>query len=229
MENKLSIKYWSDDDRPREKLLQKGTAALSDAELTAILLGSGNRDESAVALSKRLLNSVSNNLNELGKQTVNDLQKHKGIGEAKALTIVAALEIGRRRKIAEVLQKEQVTSSKDAFALMQPVLSDLPYEEFWVILLNRGNRIIEKIKLSQGGISGTVIDVRLILKFAIEKLASSIILCHNHPSGNIQPSHSDNTVTHKLKEACKHLDVNLIDHIIIGENNYYSFADDGNL
>jgi DNA repair protein RadC len=229
MDNKLSIKYWSDDDRPREKLLLKGTAALSDAELIAILLGSGSRDESAVALSKRLLRSVSNNLNELGKQTVNDLQKHKGIGEAKALSIVAALEIGRRRKIAEVLQKDKINASKDAYDLMQPVLSDLPYEEFWVILLNRANRVIEKIKLSQGGISGTVIDVRLILKIAIEKLASSIILCHNHPSGNIQPSHSDNTVTHKLKEASKYLDINLIDHIIIGENNYYSFADEGEL
>ncbi|NBC82343.1 MAG: DNA repair protein RadC [Bacteroidetes bacterium] len=227
MDKKLSIKNWSSDDRPREKLLQKGTAALSDAELIAILLGSGSRDESAVELARRLLNSAANNLNELGRQTVHDLQKHKGIGEAKALTIVAALEIGRRRKISEVLEKEQISTSNDVFELMQSVLADLPYEEFWILLLNRANRIIEKIKLSQGGISGTVTDVRLILKFAIDKLASAIILCHNHPSGNIQPSHSDRNITHKLKEACIHMDINLIDHIIIGENKYYSFADEG--
>jgi len=229
MDKKLSIKNWSSDDQPREKLLAKGNASLSDAELLAILLGSGNHDESAVELAKRILSSTNHNLNELGKMTVSDLQKFKGIGLAKAVTIAAAMEIGRRRKVTEVLKKEKINSSSDLFGLMHPLLGDLPVEEFWVILLNRAHKVIDKVKLSQGGISGTVIDARMVLKNAIDKLASSIVLCHNHPSGNTVPSQADKQITSKLKSAAALMDIHLIDHIIIGDNNYYSFADSGTL
>lgn len=224
---KLSIKNWALEDRPREKLLAKGISSLSNAELIAILIGSGSKDESAVELSKIILNKVKNNLNELGKLTVNDLQANKGIGEAKAITIIAALELGRRRKLADILIKNKITSSKDVFELFQPNLADLPYEEFWILLLNRSNKIIDKRKISQGGTSGTVIDVKLILKDAIEKLATSIILCHNHPSGNTQPSEKDISITNKLKEAAKIMEIPVLDHIIITDSSYYSFADEG--
>lgn len=226
MENKLPITNWAVEDRPREKLLAKGIQSLSEAELIAILIGSGSKNESAVELSKRILASINNNLNELGKMTVNDLQAFKGIGEAKAISIVAAMELGKRRKIAEVLEKAKIGSSKDVFELFSPTLGDLPYEEFWVLFLNRSNKIIDKQKTSQGGVSGTVIDIRLVLKQAIEKLASSIILCHNHPSGNIQPSKSDVDITHKLKEAAGLMDINVLDHIIVTDNEYFSFADE---
>ncbi|MBN1182905.1 MAG: DNA repair protein RadC [Bacteroidales bacterium] len=224
---KLSIKEWAVEDRPREKLLQKGTGSLSDAELLAILIGSGNRDESAVDVSKRILESASNNLNELGKLSINDLKRQKGIGEAKAITIIAALELGRRRKIADILEKKKITASKDVFELFQPLLGDMPHEEFWVLFLNRANNIIEKMRISMGGVAGTVIDVKIILKFALEKLASSIILCHNHPSGNIQPSKSDIDISKKLKEAASLMDINVLDHIIIADTKYLSMADEG--
>ncbi len=226
---KLSIKNWALEDRPREKLLAKGISSLSNAELIAILIGSGSKDESAVELSKIILNKVKNNLNELGKLTVNDLQSNKGIGEAKAITIIAALELGRRRKLADILIKNKITSSKDVFELFQQIIGDLPYEEFWILLLNRSSKIIDKRKISQGGTSGTVIDVKLILKDAIEKLATSIILCHNHPSGNTQPSDKDISITTKLKEAAKVMDIPVLDHIIITDSSYYSFADEGML
>ncbi len=227
---KLSIKHWAVEDRPREKLLSKGISSLSNAELIAILIGSGNREESAVDVSKRILHDVSNNLNELGKATIEQLQKnYKGIGEAKAISIVAAMELGRRRKSSEVRVKPQISGSGDVYDLMSPVLSDLPHEEFWIILLNRGNKVISTQKISQGGISGTVIDVRLILKSALDQLASSIILCHNHPSGNIKPSHQDIRITQKLKEAGKVMDIPVLDHIIVTENGYYSFADEGDM
>ena len=224
---KLSIKEWSLEDRPREKLLVKGISSLSDAELIAIIIGSGTRDESAVELSRRILSSVQHNLNELGKLTVDDLQKYKGIGEAKAIGIVAALELGRRRKLSEIIDRQKISSSQDVYEIFHPLLADLPHEEFWIVLLNRSNKVIERIKISQGGISGTVTDVRLILRTALEKLASSLILCHNHPSGNQQPSDADIAITQKVKESGKLMDIALLDHIIVTDGSYYSFADEG--
>jgi len=224
---KLKIKDWALEDRPREKLLTKGISSLSDAELIAILIGSGNKEVTAVELSMKILNSVNNNLNNLGKLTVEELKANKGIGEAKAISIVAALELGRRRKLADIVNKKKITGSKDVFEIFHPLLADLPHEEFWILLLNRSNRIIDKSKSSQGGISGTVIDVRMILKYAIEKLASAIILCHNHPSGNLKPSDADIKITKKLKDASKFMDIKMLDHIVIGDNSYYSFSDEG--
>ncbi|MFH2141796.1 MAG: DNA repair protein RadC [Bacteroidota bacterium] len=223
----LSIKDWAADDRPREKLLNKGISSLSDAELIAILIGSGTKEESAVDVAKRVLKSAGNNLNLLGKLTVNDLKKNKGIGEAKAVTIIAALEIGKRRKLSEILHKEKITSSKDVYELFHPTLCDLPHEEFWILLLNQSNKIIESVKISQGGITGTVTDVRIILHECITKRATSVILCHNHPSGNIQPSEQDILITKKLKNAGELVDVKVIDHIIVTDHSYYSFADEG--
>lgn len=227
LKGKLSIKKWAIEDRPREKLLIKGLGSLSDAELVAILIGSGNREESAVELAKRILGGANNNLNELGKYTVSDLMAHKGIGEAKAISIVAALELGRRRKSAEVLVRKKIGSSHDVFDIFQPLIGDLPHEEFWVLLLNRSHRIIDRFRTSQGGISGTVIDVRMVLKTALEKLSSAIILCHNHPSANLSPSDADIQITQKLKEAAKFMDIQVLDHLIITDTNYFSFADEG--
>ncbi len=225
----LTIKDWAVEDRPREKLVKKGVQSLSDAEIIALLIGSGTRNESAVELSKKVLKSANNNLNELGKLNIRDLTKMKGIGEAKAITILAALELGRRRKISEIIVKKKITQSKDVFELFQPTIGDLPHEEFWILLLNRSNRIIEKIKISQGGVSGTVIDIKIILKHAIEKLASSIILCHNHPSGNKTPSSADDAITNKLKNGAELLDIQVIDHIIVADVEYFSYADEGKL
>lgn len=225
----LSIKDWAVEDRPREKLLKKGVQSLSDAEIIAILIGSGTRNESAVELSKKVLKSANNNLNELGKLNISDLTKMKGIGEAKAITILAALELGRRRIISEIIEKKKITQSKDVFEYFQPIIGDLPHEEFWILLLNRSNRILESIKISQGGISGTVIDVKIILKQAVEKLASSIILCHNHPSGNRNPSSADDTITNKLKSAAEMFDIQVLDHIIIADVEYFSYADEGKI
>ncbi len=223
----LRIKDWALEDRPREKLLSKGLKSLTDAELLAILIGSGQKNESAVEVAKKVLNLAQNNLNELGKLSISEFETIKGIGETKAITLISALELGRRRKLSESKEKYKIGGSKDAFNYMQPFLEDLSYEEFWVIYMNRSNRIIDQVKISQGGISGTVIDVRIILKHAIEKLASTIIICHNHPSGNLQPSKSDIQITSKLKEAAKFHDVELLDHLIICDSSYYSFADEG--
>jgi len=225
----LKIKDWALEDRPREKLIKKGVQSLSDAEIIALLIGSGTRNETAVELSKKVLKTANNNLNELGKQSIENLIKMKGIGEAKAITILAALELGKRRKISEIITKKKITQSKDIFELFQPILGDLPHEEFWVLLLNRSNRIIEKIKISQGGVAGTVTDIKIILKQAIEKLASSVILCHNHPSGNKNPSKADDSITQKLKQGSELLDVQVLDHIIIADMEYYSYADEGKL
>ncbi|QIA06905.1 RadC family protein [Draconibacterium halophilum] len=226
---KLNIKDWAVEDRPREKLLSKGPRSLTDAELIAILIGSGNLEETAVELSRRILTSVDNNLNDLGRKSIEYLTKFQGIGEAKAVTIVAALEIGKRRKDANVFNKKQITGSKDAAEYFQPMLGDLNHEEFWILLLNRGNRIIDTFMVSQGGISGTVIDVRLILKNALDKMASAIILCHNHPSGTMQASTADLNITQKIKNAAEIMDITVLDHIIIGQNNYLSLADEGML
>jgi len=224
----LRIKEWALEDRPREKLISKGLASLSDAELLAILIGSGSAKESAVDLAKKILKGCNYNLNELGKKTVPDLKKsYHGIGDAKAITIVAALELGRRRKGG--LQSEKIKQSSDVFNIMQPILGDLPHEEFWVLLLNRSNKVITKFKISQGGVSGTVIDVRLILKPAIENLASSIVLCHNHPSGNIYPSDADENITQKVSEAADVMDIKVLDHLIITDEKFFSFADEGKL
>jgi DNA repair protein RadC len=227
MENSLRITDWALEDRPREKLLLKGIPSLTDAELIAIIIGSGSPKETAVELSKRILASTGNNLNELGKLGVKELMKFKGIGEAKAISIVSALELGKRRKISEIIEKKQIGSSKDVYELFVSTLGDLQHEEFWILYLNRSNRIIHQVKISQGGVSGTVIDVRIILKHAIEKLASGIILCHNHPSGNIKPSQNDVEITRKLREAGCVMDISVLDHLIVCDGKYFSFADEG--
>ena len=222
----FSIKNWSDDDKPREKLIQKGRSVLSDAELLAILIGSGNRDESAVALSKRILASTNNNLNQLGKLTIKQLIQFKGIGEAKAVTIAAALEIGRRRRDGTQQKIAKINSSKDAFELLQPILGELPHEEFWIIYLNNSNKIVHKEQLSKGCITGTFVDVRLVLKQALEFGAVGLILAHNHPSSTLNPSNADKQITVKLKTAAEALDIKVLDHLIITEKAYFSFADE---
>ena len=222
---KLNIKAWAEADRPREKLSLKGRNALSDAELIAILIGSGNREVSAVELSKKILAHISNDLNQLGKLNIKDLTKFKGIGEAKAISIIAALELGRRRKDSSKENRETIKSSKDAFQAIESFLSDLPHEEFWVIYLNRKNEIIKKENISKGGITGTIADSKIIFKHAIDLLSSGLILCHNHPSGSVDPSQADIRLTKKLKEIGELMDTAVLDHIIVGEKKYYSFAD----
>jgi len=223
----IKITDWAVEDRPREKLIQKGTSSLSDAELLAILISSGTKDKSAVDLGRELLALANNNLNTLGKLSITDLKKLHGIGTARAVTIAAALELGRRRKLAESPDVIQIRSSKDVADIFQPILSDLTHEEFWILFLNRSNKVINQMKLSQGGVSGTVTDVRLVMKKAIEYLASGIIVCHNHPSGNLNPSESDSKITQKIKEAGNLMDIQLLDHLIISDKDYYSFADNG--
>jgi len=220
------IRSWAEEDRPREKLLQKGSHVLSDAELIAILIGSGVPGESAVDVAKTILKSVDNNLNELGKLSVKDLQRFKGIGEAKAISIVAALELAKRRRVAEVKEKEKIAGSKDVYEYFHH-LADLRSEEFWVMYLNRANKIITAQKISQGGITGTVADTRLIFKNALDHFACSIVLCHNHPSGNLAPSNEDKSLTQKIKQSGQLLDINVLDHLIISDTGYYSFADEG--
>ena len=224
-----SIKSWAEEDRPREKMLLKGRASLSDAELIAIILGSGSRDESAVALARRVLFSVEHNLHELGKLTIADLMKFKGIGEAKAISIAAALEIGRRRSITAPQTKPIITSSKDAYDLMRSTIDDMAHEEMWVILLNKGNKLIRRQKMSSGGTTATIADVKMILKAVVETHAQSIILVHNHPSGSLSPSRADIEITNKIKEAVKYFDITLMDHIIVADIGYYSFIDQGML
>lgn len=221
----FSIKNWKEDDRPREKLSQKGREVLTDAELIAILLGSGNKDESAVGLSKRILSAANNNLNELGKFSLRQLTQFKGIGDAKAITIAAALELGRRRRKEEALERMKIISSKSVFELMQPIVGELPHEEFWIIYLNNSNKVIQYVQLSKGGITGTLVDVRLVMKRALELGATAIVLVHNHPSGTLLPSEADKQLTQKLKTASESLDISVLDHLIITEENYFSFAD----
>lgn len=225
--SKLTIKHWSEEDQPREKLMFKGKSAVSTAELIAILIGTGNSELSAVELSKQILDSVNHDLSALSKLNIHDLMKFKGIGEAKAISIIAALELGRRRKDAEIPERKKLNSSKDAYELMYESLVDLPHEEFWVIFLNRANQVIKKDRISIGGISGTVADVRMIFKMSVENLACGIILVHNHPSGNPQPSSADKQLTQKLKEGGKLLDVPILDHLIFSDTGYFSFADEG--
>lgn len=222
---KLTIKHWAEEDRPREKLVLKGRQSLSDAELLAIIIGSGNAELSAVELARQILSSVQNDLYELGKRPIADLIQFKGIGEAKAIAIAAALELGRRRAQSEVKPKDKIVSHRTAFEMLSPVLSDLPHEEFWMICLNRNNRFISKHKISSGGISGTVADMKMIFNVAVRELASAIILCHNHPSGNLLPSEPDKQLTRKAVEAGKLMEVTILDHIIIAHNEYFSFAE----
>lgn len=224
-----TIKSWSESDRPREKLEEKGRRALTDSELLAILIRSGSRDESAVDLAKRMLKTVDNDLTALSRLTVKDMAQFKGIGKVKAITIVAALELGSRRATAQAVEKKKITSSKDAVEVFKGQLADLPYEEFWIMMLDRANKIIDIENISKGGISGTVVDARIIFKNAIQNLASGIILCHNHPSGNNKPSQNDISLTRKLKDAGMLLDINVLDHIIISGSSFYSFADEGAL
>jgi DNA repair protein RadC len=226
---RLRIKEWAVEDRPREKMLLKGVSSLSDAELLAILIGSGNSSETAVQLSQRILNTVSNNLNALGKLSVKEMMTFNGIGEAKAVTIAAAMELGRRKGEAEPLLRESIRSSHQVFRLFYPLLCDLPHEECWIALTSRAGKVIEKVKISQGGTGDASVDVRLILKAAINTLSSGILLCHNHPSGNIKPSTQDDALTYKIAQAAQLLDMRLLDHIILSDNTYYSYADEGRL
>lgn len=226
---KLSINQWAEEDRPREKMLEKGIAALSNAELLAILIGSGNREESAVELMQRILVSCDNNLNELGKKSVDDLCKFKGIGQAKATSIEAACELGKRRTATEVLKRQQINSSIDIYKLFHPLMCDLPVEEFWILLLNQSHKVIEKIRISSGGITETSVDVRTILREALIKRATSIAMCHNHPSGNIRPSGADEQLTNRIQKAAELMNIYLVDHVIVSDGKYYSFADEGKL
>jgi DNA repair protein RadC len=226
-EQKLAIKLWAEADRPREKLLLQGRRHLTDAELIAILIGSGNKTESAVDLSKRILSSYDNNLDLVGKASVSGLSKFKGIGEAKAISIVAALELGRRRKEIPTPNQIRITSSRDAFEILFPIFSDLNHEEFWVLILNRGNYVKGKHLISKGGQAGTVADPKVIFKLALEENAASIILAHNHPSGNLKPSQEDLNLTKKFIEAGKMLDLFVVDHLIMADKLFYSFADEG--
>lgn len=221
------INQWAEDDRPREKLLLKGKSVLSDSELLAILIGSGSRNESAVQLCQRILKSVDANLNQLGKLSISQLVQFKGIGEAKAISIIAALELGRRRREEDVIERKKITSSKAVFDIMQPIIGELPHEEFWVLYLNNSNKVIHKTQISKGGITGTVVDTRIVFKTAFENHATSIILCHNHPSGKLEPSEPDKQITKKIKTAGDVVDVKVLDHIIVTEKSYFSFQDTG--
>lgn len=222
----FSIKNWSEDDQPREKLLYKGKNALSDAELVAILIGSGSRNESAVELCKRILQQNNNQLHQLQKQSIQQLMQFKGIGEAKAITIVAALELAKRLQLSETKELTKIGSSEDVFKLMQPIIGDLPHEEFWVLLLNNSNKVIYKLQLSKGGLTQTVVDIRMLFKTALEHLATALILVHNHPSGQLVASGADKDITQKIKLAGNSLDIKLLDHLIITQTGYFSFADD---
>ncbi len=224
---KIKIKNWAEDDRPREKLRSKGPSALSDAELIAILLGSGSRDETAVDLAKRILQNAGNNLNELGRLSVEDLLPFKGIGEAKAISIITALELGKRRRLSEALERKKVTSSEEAFEVLQPLIADLPHEEFWVVFLSSSNNVLSSKSVSRGGLTGTMADLRMIFKEALLLNSPAVILAHNHPSGSVNPSVQDKSLTRKIAAAGNIMDIKIIDHLIVTEHQYFSFADEG--
>jgi len=225
----FSIKTWAEEDRPREKLQLKGKQALSDAELLAIIISSGNLEESAVSLSQKILHSVAGDLKELGKRTIKDLSEFKGIGPAKAISIIAAVELGRRRQMTDIRSRPRITSSRVCFDVIAPLLADLPHEEFWILILNHGNQVIGRKMVSKGGVTGTVVDSRVVFKTALEGNAASLVLCHNHPSGTLQPSQADISLTQKLKKAGQTLDIKILDHLIVSEYGYYSFADEGQM
>jgi len=226
---RLRIKELAKDDRPREKALQKGVPSLSDAELIAILLRSGNTEETAVQLAQKILKQVSNNLNTLGKLSFKELMVHKGVGETKALTIAAAMELGRRKGIAEPEKRDSIRSSHDAFLIFYPLLCDLSYEELWIALTNNASKVIEKVRISKGGIGETTADLRFIMKEAINTVCHGIFLCHNHPSGNLQPSPQDDMLTARVGQVAQLMNIQLLDHIIVSDKNYYSYADEGRL
>jgi DNA repair protein RadC len=223
----VPIQQWAEDDRPREKLVLKGKSALSDAELIAILLGSGTSQLSAVDVARAILANAKNSLDVLAKMNVNELTKIKGIGPAKAITLVAAFELARRKKDSEILQFHKIQSTNDAYELMKPYLLDLSHEEFWVLHLNRANKVMHKSKISAGGYAGTVVDVRMVFKEALAFQAQGLIMVHNHPSGNAQPSEADISLTKKMVQAGKFLDIQVLDHLIFTNNAFYSFADHG--
>jgi DNA repair protein RadC len=226
-QNKISIKSWAEEDRPREKLSGQGRRALTDAELIAILIGSGSRDETAVELSKRILHHYNNDLNKLGKAGISELSKFKGIGEAKAISIIAALEIGRRRGDSEIKVLDEVKSSRDGYNIMRRHLMDLNHEEFWIMLIGRSNKVLAKELVSKGGLSGTVADPKIIFHMALQHQASALIMVHNHPSGNLKPSREDLVLTKKIADAGRMLDINVLDHLIITDGGYFSFGDEG--
>lgn len=221
------ITAWADDDRPREKLLSKGCAALSNAELIAILIGSGTRELSAVDLAKAILNDSQNDLNSLGRKNIQELMRFKGIGEAKAISIVAAMELGKRRRLAAAKEKQKIGSSIDAFELLQPLIGDLQHEEFRILMLNRSNEVIQTEQVSSGGVTATVVDARIIFKRALDCRAVALIVAHNHPSGSLEPSAADRQLTEKLREGGRLLEIPVLDHLIITEHGYFSFADEG--
>lgn len=224
---KLNINQWAEEDRPREKLIRLGAEALSDAELLAILVGSGSTKETAVELMKRVLSECDNNLNTLGKMTVGELCKYNGIGEAKAITIIAACELGKRRQHEKVKERKKITTSKDIYEYMHPMMQDLSTEEAWVLLMNQNFKLIKSARISRGGITETSVDVRIIIKEAVLANATVIALCHNHPSGNIEPSAEDNRITEKVRMACKTMRLHFLDHVIVTDGGYYSFHDNG--
>ncbi len=226
----MTLREWAQDDRPREKMMLKGSQSLSDAELLAILISSGNKNETAVELSRRILHDCGDNLHQLARLSINDFCKtFKGVGPAKAITIIAALELGKRRKIEESLERKQISSSIHLFELFEPYLSDLNHEEFWVALLNGANKVIAVKRLTQGGARQTVVDLPMLLKMAIDNLASNIAVAHNHPSGQNRPSHEDEQITKRIKAGCEAIGINMLDHIIIAQNRYFSFSDEGKM
>jgi len=223
----IPVKHWAEDDQPREKLLNKGKRALSDAELLSILLGFGTRGTSVVEVAKNLLAAFDNNLHEISKASIDDLRKIRGVGKVKAIKIAAAMELGQRRIQSDIKKRPQIRTSEDAHKIISHTIKDLEYEEFWILLLNRSNEVIAKKEISKGGVSGTVVDAKLVFNEALKQLASSIILCHNHPSGNLKPSQADIDLTRKIKAAGKTLDISVLDHLIVSEKGFYSFADEG--
>lgn len=229
MTERLTITQWAEEDRPREKMMMHGASALSNAELLAILIGSGNAEESAVELMRKMLNDYHNNLNELGKASIEELCRYKGIGSAKAISILAASELGKRRKEETVKERITILSSKDVYECFYPLMCDLPTEECWVLLLNQASKVIDKVKISAGGLSATAVDVRCILREALMKRASAIVLCHNHPSGNIRPSKEDDLLTKHVAQASGCMDIRLVDHIILTDGAFYSYADEGRI
>ena len=229
MTERLTITQWAEEDRPREKMMMHGASALSNAELLAILIGSGNAEESAVELMRKVLNDYHNNLNELGKASIDDLCRYKGIGSAKAISILAASELGKRRKEEAIKERVTILSSKDVYDCFYPLMCDLPTEEFWVLMLNQASKIIDKVKISAGGLSATAVDVRCILREALIKRASTIVLCHNHPSGNIRPSKEDDLLTRHVAQASECMDIRLVDHIILTDGAFYSYSDEGRI
>lgn len=228
-EQKLTITQWAEEDRPREKMMMQGPSALSNAELLAILIGSGSKNESAVELMRKVLNNYHNSLNELGKTSIEELCKFKGIGTAKAVTLLAASELGKRRKEEGPGERTQIRSAQDVYQLLYPLMCDLPIEECWVLLLNQASKVIDKVKIGQGGLASTQVDIRCILREALLKRAVALILCHNHPSGNIRPSKEDDRLTETLQQAAKLLNIRLLDHVVVTDGNYYSYADEGRI